>query len=92
MVNAAVIADPELAAKLVTEPLLAALEAELASLKDAQPSKVSWVVTIITERHLSFSGSSGPEELFNHCEGFDAASTISRQLDVLPLLFGRPCL
>lgn len=40
MVNAAAIADPELAAALVTEPLLAALEAELASLKDAQPSKV----------------------------------------------------
>ena len=44
MVNAAAIADPELAATLVTEPLLAALEAELASLKDAQPSKVSWSV------------------------------------------------
>jgi hypothetical protein len=45
MVNAAAIADPELAAQLVTEPLLAALEAELASLKDAQPSKASRVVT-----------------------------------------------
>jgi hypothetical protein len=40
MVNAAAIADPETAAAVLTEPLLAALESELASLKDATPSKV----------------------------------------------------
>lgn len=41
MVNAAAIADPDMAAAVLTEPLLAALESELALLKDATPSKAS---------------------------------------------------
>jgi hypothetical protein len=54
MVNAAAIADPGLAAELVTEPLLATLEAELASLKDAQPSKVNLILTTAVQRVIVY--------------------------------------
>ena len=97
MVNAAAIADPELAAALVTEPLLAALEAELASLTDAQPSKVSRIFTepsqaiggycraqVVQQESHSLSGT---RHWVRHPQAAQRAPTAVRQTALVTMCF-----